>query len=174
MKSFELRIVESSEIKADGSFVRQSGLICDLPEEGAALLSPIVQRYKQSCSFYLDKVINSTQSPPWAIACLDREYSLAGHVATTRPPEAGIRFAPYTNPPYPIPDGFVPKVGVLIFTTKSGLKRSVARSPLFRAAWGALSECAPGSHWVTFLDQFDRDWVDQVEADDDERWLSTR
>jgi len=124
--------------------------------------------------WYFDKLNFGRPPAPWALACLDREYPIAGHVATSRPPDAGIAFTPYNQLPNPMPNDFVPGVGVLAFASKSGLERSAAKSPLFAAVWNAFRECSPERRWLVILDPPSQEWLAQVLPGDRERWLTGR
>jgi hypothetical protein len=97
MRVFEILIAESAISKGGGPFVPDGRLTYWIPDEAQELLEPILGPYDQNPMWYFDKLNFGRPPAPWALACLDREYPIAGHVATSRPPSAGISFAPYNQ-----------------------------------------------------------------------------
>jgi hypothetical protein len=174
MHCFEILIAGSAVSRGGGPFVPDDQLTYGIPDEAQALLDPILGPYNQSPMWYFDKLNFGLRPAPWALACLGREYAIGGHVATSRPPNAGIAFTSYSQVPEPMPDDFVPRVGVVTFESKSGLERSAGNSPLFAAAWNALRECSLESRWLVILDPLAQEWLAQVFPGDRERWLSRR
>lgn len=166
MRFFEILIAVSAISKVGGPFVQNDWLTYWIPDEAQELLESILGPYDQDPMWYFDK-LNFGRPPaaPWALACLDREYAIAGHVATSRPSNAGIAFTAYNQ---------VPGVGVLTFASKSWLERSAVNSPLFAAVWDALRECSPKRRWLVILDPPSQEWLAQVLPGDRERWLSGR
>ena len=174
MRCFEILIAGSAVSKDGGPFVPDDRLTYGIPDEAQELLEPILAPYSQNPMWYFDKLNFGRPPAPWALACLDREYAIGGHVATSRPLNAGIAFTSYNQVPNPMPDDFVPGVGVLTFESKSGLERSAGNCPLFAAAWNALRECSPERRWLVILDPLSQDWLALVLPGDRERWLSGR
>lgn len=174
MRVFEILIAESAISKGGGPFVPDGRLTYWIPDEAQELLEPILGPYDQNPMWYFDKLNFGRPPAPWALACLDREYPIAGHVATSRPPSAGISFAPYNQVPNPMPKDLVPGVGVLVFSSNSGLERSAANSPVFAAVWSALRECSPERRWLVILDPLSPEWLAQAIPGDGELWLSGR
>jgi hypothetical protein len=174
MRVFEIVIVESAVRTGGGPFVPRSRLSYWLPDEAEETLRPILGPYGQDPMWYFDTLKSGSSQAPWALACLDREYGIAGHVATSRPPDAGVLFAPYRHMQSPMPDDFVPGVGLLTFAGKSGLESAAAKSPLFAAAWDALRECSSDRRWLVILDPPSKQWLDQATTGDRERWLLAR
>lgn len=173
MHRFEITIGESWVRNNDAPF-EPDRLIYAIPGDALELLRPILGPYGQDPEWYFDNLNFGRPPIPWAIACLDHDYTLGGHVAKARPPNAGITFTQYNPVPNPIPDDFVPNVGVLIFLSKGGLAYSVSRSPLFAAAWSALRSCSPEKRWLVILDPLPQDWLTKALPGDRERWLSVR
>jgi hypothetical protein len=174
MRFFEI-LIGGSAISTDGGpFVPDDRLTYGIPDEAQELLEPILGPYDQDPMWYFDKLNFGRPPAPWALACLDREYTIAGHVATSRPPNAGIAFAPYNQVPNPMPNDFVPGVGVLTFASKGGLERSAANSHLFATVWNALQKCSPERRWLVILDPPSQEWLAQVLPGDRERWLLGR
>jgi len=172
MHRFEILIVESSVSKNGGPFVPDGKLTYGIPQEAQELLEPILAPYNQSPMWYFDKLNFGRPPAPWALACLDHEYAIGGHVATSRLSDGEIAFVPYTQIPKPMPHDFVPGVGVLTFRSKKGLENSASRSPLFAAAWEALQQCSPNSRWLVILDPPSQEWLTQVLPSNREHWLS--
>lgn len=171
MRCFEILIAGSAVSKDGGPFVPDNQLTYGIPDEAQELLEPILGLYDQNPMWYFDKLNFGRPPAPWALVCLDCEYAIGGHVATSRPPNSGIAFAPYNQVPNPVPNDFVPGVGVLTFGSKTGLEGSAGNSPLFAAAWKTLKECSPGSRWLAILDPLSQEWLAQVLPGDHERWL---
>ena len=174
MRTFEITIASSSISVNGGPMVPDDRLTYWIPDEAQDLLEPVLGAYGQDPMWYFDKLNFGRPPAPWALACLDREYAIAGHVATSRPPDGGIGFTQYTQMPNPLPSDFVPGVGTLAFASKSGLELSATKSPIFAAAWGALRECSAERRWLVILDPLSQEWLAQVTRGDRERWLSSR
>lgn len=154
--------------------VTDNRLTYGLPEEAEDLLRPVLEPYQQSPAFYFDKLNFGRPPAPWAVVCLDREYALAGHVATARPSDAGINFSPYTQVPKSVPPGFVPGVGTIVIAQKRGLETAAAKSPMFEMAWSALKDRPEDCHWLALLDPLPEPWLSTALSGDAERWLIQR
>lgn len=174
MRCYEILIAGSEVSKDGGPLVSDGRLTYAIPDEAQELLEPILGPYNQDPEWYFDKINFGRPPAPWALACLDREYAIAGHIATARHPNAGIAFTTYNQVPNPMPKDFVPGVGVLTFASKAGLKHSSDNSPVLAAAWHALRECSPERRWLVILDPLPEEWLAQVLPGDRERWLSSR
>lgn len=174
MRCFEIMIAECSVSTNGGPFVPEGRLSYVIPDEAQEHLVPILAPYNQNPMWYFEKLNYGRPPAPWALVCLDHEYAIGGHVATTRHPNAGVAFTTYNQTFKLIPDDFVPGVGVLVFANKSGLEQSADNSPLFAAAWNALRECSPERRWLVILDPLSDEWLAQVLPNDRERWLLSR
>ena len=174
MRCFEIVIGKFAVSENGSPFVPDDRLTYWLPDEAQKLLEPILGRYGQDPTWYFDRINFGRPPAPWALACLDREYAIAGHVATSRPFDAGIAFATYTRVPNPMPDDFVPGVGVLTFKNKRGLERAAGTSPVFAAAWDALQQSSAERRWLVLLDPLPQEWLTQVLPNDRERWFLSR
>jgi hypothetical protein len=174
MRCFEI-LIATSAISTNGSpFVPDDRIMIGIPDEAEQLLDPILSVYGQNPSWFFDKINFGRQEIPWALACLDREYPVAGHIGTTRGADSGIKFTSYSQPPQSLPDDFVPGVGVLAFESKIGLENVATRSPVFEAAWKAFRSCSPDKPWLAILDPLPEDWLALVVPGDRERWLASR
>jgi hypothetical protein len=174
MRCFEILIAESAVSTNGAPFVPDDRIMIGIPDEAEQLLDPILSVYGQDPSWFFDKINFGRQRIPWALACLDREYPIAGHIGMARGADSGIGFTSYNQPPEPLPDDFVPRVGVLGFKSKIGLENVVAKSPIFEAAWEALINCSPDKPWLAILDPLPEDWLALVVPGDSERWLASR
>lgn len=174
MRCFEILIVTSAVRKNGGPAVPANSRLFAIPQEATDLLEPVLGPYDRYPDWFFDNLQFGPSANPWAIACLDREYELAGHVAASREPDAGILFSPYTSMPSPLPPDFVPGVGVLAFMNREGLKACASLSPLFKAAWDGLRVCAPDRTWLVLLDPPDAQWLAEVLPDDRELWLNRK
>ena len=174
MRIFEILVAGSAVSTNGGPLVPDERLTYWIPDAAQELLEPILGPYGQDPMWCFEKLNFGRPPAPWALACLDREYTLAGHVATSRPPRAGIGFSTYQQMPNPLPRDFVPSVGVLTFASKRGLELSAANSPVFAEVWGALQGCSPDRRWLAILDPLSHEWLAQVTPGDRERWLSSR
>lgn len=174
MHCFEIFIAQSSDTQNGNSYDPTSLLIYTLPDEAHAVVEPILAPYDQEPGEYFDRLNYGRPPAPWALACLDREHAIAGHIATSRRSGAGISFAPYRQIPRPMPHDFVPKVGVLTFASKSGLESVSDASPIFAAAWDALRKASSERQWLVVLDAPAPEWLAQVEPGDDARWRASR
>lgn len=168
----EISVVRSFSVTDKGIQEPSDEVRLYIPEEATILLKGLLRRYGRKANV---KVDGSYRDPvPWALAFLDREYPIGGHVAAWRPFNGGISFAPYSEIPSPRPANFVPKVGLLSFTSKSGLEEAANSSPLFALAWNVLRDCSARTRWLAILDPLSEDWVDQIAAGSDDLWLNRR
>ncbi len=172
MRCFEILIAMSAVRKNGGPAVPDNFRLFALPQQAKDLLEPVLGPYDRDPNWFFDNLQFGPTANPWAIACLDREYALAGHVAASREPDAGILFSPYTQVPSPVPQNFVPGVGVLVFMSREGLKACASRSALFKAAWDGLQSCGPNRTWLALFDPLDAQWLAEVQTDDRELWLN--
>ena len=170
MDVFELMIAESAVSHNGGPFVRDRRLTFAIPDEAEAVLERVLEPYGQSPTWYFDKVEFS--EPPWALLCLDREYRLAGHLATARAGVTGISFTQYTRIPRPIPASFVPSVGLVVINDKAALETCAARSPIFSAGSSVLAECSSDRSWLAIIDSLEPSWVRTEEELDEQQWLA--
>ena len=138
MRTFEIFALTSLVSSNGEDFAPENDLMYVIPEEAEALLDSILAPYGQDPRWYFDKLNFGRPPAPWALACLSREYLIAGHIATSRPAGAGIGFTQYQSVPSPIPPDFVPVVGVLLFANKEGLLHALDCSPVFRFACEGL------------------------------------
>ena len=173
MHCFELLVAESLVID-DGTTVSMNRLVYDIPDEAERLLTPILEPYGQHPFWYFDKLNSGRLPAPWAIACLDREYELAGHVVATRPPKAGIRFSAYHPSPKQPTRDFMPGIGALVFFSKTGLGEASAASPLFATAWKALQDCSEHQNWLTLLNPPSDEWLSEALPNDRRLWEESR
>ncbi len=174
MKCFEFYVATSAVSTNGGQFIPDEKLTYEIPEDAQELLGPILKKYGQDPSWYFDLLNFGRPPAPWAIVCLDKEYSIAGHVVTCRQKNSGIAFTQYTKLPSPIPHDFVPQVGVVILLSKSGLEDASAKSALFQTMWEGLKDCSTDRRWLLVVDSLHEDWLAQVVPGDRKRWLSTR
>jgi len=123
--------------------------------------------------WYFDKLNYGRPPAPWAIACLNQEYAIAGHVASHRPDGSGILYTQYTEFPNPIPQDFVPKVGSITMQHKHGLEEAAERSPLFQEIWQDLKDRDTDRRWLVVADPLPEDWLAKVLPGDSELWSST-
>lgn len=173
MHSFEILIAQSSWSQDGGPFVPDR-LFYEVPDEAQELLEPILSPYGQDPIGYFDMLNFGRPPAPWALVCFDRDYAIGGHIAASRPSDAGIAFAPYNPWPDPVPPDFVPGVGVLTLASKSGLERAAGNSPVFAAAWTGLRECSGERNWLVILDPLPQDWLTKVLPGDRECWFASR
>ena len=176
MKIFEYLPLMVRERMGDGSTRKIDGASFSImvSQEAQDILRPIFQKYHQSPLWFLESMISLQSEPPWAIVCLSDEYEIAGHLATTRKPDSGINFVPYSKAPESMTNNFVPKVGVIALYSKEGLENVSANSPLFLLLWEALKDCDPNPWWLLVLGPLYRDLLDKITLGDREKWLSTR
>jgi hypothetical protein len=174
MRCFEILIAESAVSRNDGPFVPDDQLTYGIPDEAQELLDPILAPYGQDAMWYFDKINFGRPPAPWALACLDREYAIGGHIAISRPLDAGIAFTTYNRVPHLMPADFVPGVGVLTFESRSGLEPAVGHSSIFAVAWTALRHCSADRRWLVLLDPLPQEWLAEVLPGDRERWFASR
>jgi len=173
MRCFEFFVANSSVSTDGGPYIPDETIMYVIPEDAKELLGPILGRYDQHPEWYFDKLNFGRPPAPWAITCLDQEYSIAGHMAACRQPNSGIKFAPYTQVPNPIPQDFVPQVGVVSMQNKRGLEEVSDKSPLFQMLWEGLKDCTTEQKWLIILDPLPSEWLAQVVPGNSERWLSS-
>lgn len=167
MAIFQIGVSLIEVATANGQRTR---LAYDLSEGAQQALTRTLKPNGRHADFFLDQLNFGRPPVPWAIVCLDREYQLAGHVASSRPPAAGIAFTPYRQPPVSIPADFYPGVGAIVLASRVGLESARTLSPLFAAAWAELLNCDANRHWLLLLDPPSESWLEQVLPGDAERW----
>jgi hypothetical protein len=173
MHLFELLATEGAISQNGGPLVPDGRLMYAVPDEAEEILAPILGKYDQDPFWFFDRLNFGRPPAPWAIVCLDREYALAGHIATSRPPDAGIAFAGYKEIPKPLPLDFAPGVGVLVFYSKNGLELAANNSPIFTASWKALQAASARGTWIAVLDPLPEEWLSQVLPGDCDAWLAS-
>ena len=174
MHCYQIIATEIGVSVNDGPVVSDGKLSYALPDEATDRLSPILDRYSQNPYWYFDKLNFGKPPAPWAIACMDCEYAIAGHVATARRHDSGIGFSPYTQPPDPTPEDFVPAVGVITFMSKQCLENAANKSPLFSQSWMGLKDCSPDKNWLLIHCPLEGVWLDEALNENRERWLAYR
>jgi len=174
MKIFEFFVATSAISTNGGPYIPDHTLTYAIPDEAQELLEPILGPYDQDPMWYFDKLNYGRPPAPWAIACLDKEYAIAGHIASCRPEGSGILFTQYTNLPKPIPYDFIPKVGTITMLHKTGLEKATARSPLFEELWLGLKDRDLDRRWLIIADPLRDDWLTKVLPVDNNLWNSTR
>lgn len=118
----------------------------------AHALEVVLAPYQRTLPEYLRAIGLGRDASIWAAVFLDREYRLAGHVFATLPASSRIRFAPYARVPDPVPQSFVPGVGVFLISRKADLLAAASASPVFAEAWRVLGRCDVKRRWLCVLD----------------------
>lgn len=174
MQCFEILIAQAQISKNGGPFINDQQLTYYIPDEAQEVLGPILGNYNLDPEWYFDRLNGGRPPAPWAIACLDREYEIAGHVVSSRPPDARISFTSYKTQPRPLPDNYYPGVGPLVFYNKAGLEKAANNSPLFASAWTLLKQCSENKRWLVVLDPLPEEWLSNVLPGDHASWLEYR
>lgn len=174
MRCFEFVVARTSVSKNGRPHVPDHTLMYVIPDEAVELLKPIFDPYGKDPNLYFEQLNSGRPPAPWGIACFDRQYSIAGHVATCRLNISGIYFAPYCESPHPPPQDVYPQVGVVVFENKRALEDASDTSPLFQNLWKGFRECPTEQRWMMIVDPLPDDWLAQVMPGDRERWFSTR
>jgi hypothetical protein len=174
MKKHELIWATSSKSESGGDLIPTGENFIILPTKVENSLESLLEPHDQHPGWFFTKIENSCADSPWAFVCFDREYSIAGHFTTCNPKNSGILFAPYSNPPDPIPQNFVPKVGVVVVQKKKGLETAKSSSLLFQQLWDYLKDCDSTRPWLIVADPLPNEWLDQIMPKDSELWLSSR
>lgn len=147
----------------------------NFPDEVAERLNLILEPYgyvtdpddySNARSFLLDieYVFRDTNHPfPWAIIFLSQEYPIGDHVIAARV-NMDIRFTCYTllnreRRHLIDPKIKTPPVSIIYVFSKSSLRDSAERSPMFREAWNVLEDKSESDHWVVVVDLLDTEWV---------------
>jgi hypothetical protein len=127
-----------------------------IPEEAHEPLDKIISPYNQSAHFYLDQVNMGRPPAAWVYIILPREYRIAQHIWDIRSSREALAFSMHrTNPPLPLPDGFVPTVGCIVTYNKNDLFIHSARSPLLNEVWKELANKEENSHWLCIVENED-------------------
>ncbi len=174
MKIFQITIGEWHERKAAATELHGGSLAYLLPEDAAAAVEPILAPYNQSPDWYFDRLNHGRPPAPWAVVCFDREYRIAGHIAETRGASRGIAFSTYRSQPDPMPEDYVPGVGVLLIFDRSALEQCSSRSSVLAQIWDALKECSVDARWLLVMDALSPSWLDVTAQGDDDLWRQLR
>lgn len=109
---------------------------------------------------------------PWAIACFDREFRLAGHIASVRSAPTEVTLSAYSLPSeHSVARDGVPPVSILLFSSKAAASRLSTQSPLFEVCWRTLSSLSPSRKWICTVDSPDEKWVAEAEVGDDQLFM---
>lgn len=178
---FEFVMATAWSRKVDGGIPRPYERMDDMsyfPNDARSALDERLTPYGSTAGQFSSRLDNDIRNhrmtAPWAVIVLDREYRVAGHVMQIRQTET-LPFAPFTDPPQPMPSELVPGVG-MIFVGRKQLLQDLSRSQseLFTRAWKALSDCDSGRHWLCCLESLPPEWVGEVEAKDASLFRSLR
>lgn len=157
-------LVVSFSVRALGGRSAPGGDNLSFDEETMVLLEELLAPYGQNPHWYFQGFLSDEQPTPWAFVCLPREIRIAWHIREARQPSEKIWFSPYAPFPRPKPADFEAAVGVLIFHDRDTLAEAAARSPVFSAAWNALSDRDPRKRWIVLLAPPNEPWVAEQEA----------
>jgi hypothetical protein len=174
VKVFEMMAVETFFSHRGGPFSSMGRVSYALSEEAEDILASVLDPYDQHPGFFFDSIDSGRKPAVWAFVCLDKEYEIAGHIAKSRLPDAGIRFTQYTQIPNNPPKDFIPKVGVISLMSKDGLERSAHLSPVFNFANEALYNCQENRRWVALLDPLDGEWLGEAILRNNDLWIESR
>jgi hypothetical protein len=144
---------------ADGRVVHDDQVMYMLSKEAEDALDGILDPYDRSAALYLDSL--RVKSPgPWAFVMLRKEYDIANYILDRRSKLGGrsaFAFTFYDNRVDADADGFVPKVGSLLFFSRSALEGAADEIHFLRPAWDVLNERLPSKHWLVLLDEASED-----------------
>jgi len=177
MKVFEIQ--QWTSLVSDGRrpFVPDGATGYALTEEAEAAFDELVEPYDNS-SWYLDRIQHRWPGGPWSFVCLDREYSLAGHIVEARRQGVNLSedvgFVPLASTPKPVPKDYCPGVGILAFRSKSAAESMAARSVLFERAWDAVKGLSENRRWLVLIDALEPSWVETNSQDNYDRWVGSR
>jgi hypothetical protein len=108
-----------------------------MSKEAEAALNELMEPYGNS-SLCLDRILNPLGGGHWCFVCLDKEYSLAGHITEARRNGvdlgSDVGFTPLARTPNPVPPDYYPAVGILVFASKTAAEAMASRSRLFERA----------------------------------------
>ena len=140
--------------RGDGLVEHDDRVMYAIGEDAEQALDAILEPYDGSGCWYLD-LMNVKSPGPWAYVALRREYEIADYVIAQRNKmEASDRFK-FTI--YDVrqmeTDGTVPKVGCLVFSSKSSLSAAAERIRFLRPAWILLQDKPAEQHWLVSLDE---------------------
>ncbi len=166
MEIMEIGVGRLSASTNGGAFEPEPNLRYLLPDLALETLADILAPYDQSAHFYLDHFVASFI--PWLTVCMDREYSLAAHVFTTRPSRSEIGFGPYARRMQE--DETPPKVGAIFIRSKQALIDASDRSPLFGSILAAMADQDACKNWILFPGPLNEPWVAKAEKLDEGLW----
>lgn len=139
----------------------------ELTPDAEEALDKIVEPYGTNSTILmmsLSNHITSRETVPWAVICLDQEYSLAGHLCEVRPEPAYLRFAFYDKNVDINSPGFIPKVGVIVAMSKDALSLGAATGSLLLAnAWELLKDKSEYRQWLCLPDPPPSEWLAHAE-----------
>lgn len=77
-------IVTTTVSTNGGPFIPDNKLSYLIPDTAQEMLDPILSPCERAPEWLFEQINFGRPPAPWAVACLDREYALAGHIATVR------------------------------------------------------------------------------------------
>ena len=173
MKCFEFIDLNSAMSEDGGPVFPDDRMRIEIPKEAEEILGPILGQYGQDPRFYFSRLNGGRPPAPWAIACFNKEYSIAGHIATNRPNKS-IAIAQYTIVSPPIPNDFIPQVGIISIFDKTALEDVSKKSLIFEKLWDELKDKPIERNWLLVLDALPNEWLEKIVQNDSELWLSTK
>lgn len=110
---------------------------------------------------------------PWCIVLYPMDLRLAGHISEIRQTHNDIcKFTSYeVLKGRKMLPGEIPGVGLLFFPDKGALTLFVTKSPQLVPIGETLADLDENGHWLIICDAPDRNWLEQEQIGDDERYL---
>jgi hypothetical protein len=149
------------EIEIARSFIRRPGedWVSDdflgfvIPDEAESALSRVIKPYgHESGVWFLEEIGYGRPPAAWAYVALPSEIDAADEIRRARDGfEEEIRFSPYTRPPDPLPSGFKPSVGIVLFYSNLNLGVMAKRSSLIAEIQNHLQGSDQRKSWLLIL-----------------------
>jgi hypothetical protein len=152
---FEVVPTTTSVRHKDGLVQHDDRVMYLVSEEAEAALDIILEPYGQFGGFYLD-MMHVKYPGPWAYVVLRREYDIAKYVIAQRAKLDGqntFSFTFFDNSVDFNATGFIPKVGCLLFFSKTAVESAARKIRFLEPVSNLLREMPDEKHWLILLDE---------------------
>lgn len=179
-KCFQFYLLGEEVRKSDGT-IESSRLFAEYGSEAEDAIDALLSAWGINATEFFWSLDESNRRQgiwPWAIALYEKEFRLAGHVASLRQHRDDFSFNAYSmHNRLPIGEYIeeygVPPFSFFLINNKAALTVAAKMSPLFEQAWRLLKDKEEGAHWVCIASSPPDEWVAKTGAGDDELFLRT-
>lgn len=174
-RCYELSMIHKEVKKAD-VIIESSWPLSVIDPEAEKIIGNFLRKHNTNLERYISYVNAKHEREgvfPWAIVFYNKEFRLAGHLASIRQNSNDFRFSAYSikTDNYSVAEMGVPSVSLLYVYKKKAIQQAAKESEFFSAAWEQLADLPENQHWICIADSPSEEWVKQTSQNDDELYL---